>query len=221
MTARKHTPKPTAPVQPRLPGPRAVLGIDPGQTGGAVALWTAPGTPPQVIGAWSWSPVVRQKLPCLRVLGVTVDGAQVERIAPSLGAAGFAVGAWVRAECIDRLDAVAIEAAQARPGMPGAGLAVARAAGELAGGVCAAWHGRVLWPTPSAWRAVAYPGRTRAAGKPDPSGLIAQTAGWPEGAADVWPGGVPEHTAEALGVALWAAAQGEGADVRAGAKAKA
>jgi hypothetical protein len=46
-------------------------------------------------------------------------------------------------------------------------------------------------------------------------------AGWPDGSADVWPGGVPEHTAEALGVALWAAAQGEGADVRAGAKAKA
>jgi hypothetical protein len=217
MTARK---RPTAPVQPRLPGPRVVLGIDPGQTGGAVALWTAPGALPQVLGAWSWAPVTRQKLPYLRALGVTGDGAQVEHIVPSLGVVGASVRA-LASSLVNSIDAVAIEAAQARPGMPGAGLAVARAAGELAGGVCAAWHGRVLWPTPSAWRAVAYPGRTRAAGKPDPSSLIAQTAGWPEGAADVWPGGVPEHTAEALGVALWAAAQGEGADVRAGAKAKA
>lgn len=216
MTARKR-----APVQTRLPGPRVVLGIDPGQTGGAVALWTAPGALPQVLGAWAWSPVVRQKLPCLRMLGVTVDGAQSYTIAPSLGAVGFAVGAWMRAECIDRLDAVAIEAAQARPGMPGAGLAVARAAGELAGGVCAAWHGRPLWPTPSAWRAVAFPGGARRDGKPDPRALIAQTAGWPEGAAEVWPDGVPEHTAEALGVAIWAAAQGVDADVRAGSKAKA
>jgi len=196
------------------------LGIDPGQTGGAVALWTAPGALPQVLGAWSWSPVVRQKLPCLRVLGVTVDGPRPEWAAVSLGAVGASVRA-LASVLVNSIDAVAIEAAQARPGMPGAGLAVARAAGELAGGVCAAWHGRVLWPTPSAWRAVAYPGRTRAAGKPDPSGLIAQTAGWPEGAADVWPDSVPEHAAEALGVALWAAAQGEGADVRAGAKAKA
>ena len=216
MTARKRT---TAPVQPRLPGPRVVLGIDPGQTGGAVALWTAPGALPQVLGAWSWGPVTRNKLPCLRVLGVTGDGPRPEWAAVSLGAVGASVRA-LASVLVNSIDAVAIEAAQARPGMPGAGLAVARAAGELAGGVCAAWHGRVLWPTPSAWRAVAYPGRTRAAGKPDPSGLIAMTAGWPEGSADVWPEGVPEHTAEALGVALWAAAQGEGADVRAGAKAR-
>jgi hypothetical protein len=215
MTARKRT---AAPVQPRLPGPRVVLGIDPGQTGGAVALWTAPGTMPQVLGAWSWAPVTRQKLPCLRVVAVVQDGHGVVDL-PSLGAVGVDVARLCHAADI-RIDAVAIEAAQARPGMPGAGLAVARAAGELAGGVCAAWHGRVLWPTPSAWRAAAYPGRTRAAGKPDPSGLIAQTAGGPDGAADVWPDGVPEHTAEALGVALWAAAQGEGADVRAGAKAR-
>jgi hypothetical protein len=219
MTARKRTPKPAAPVQPRLPGPRVVLGIDPGQTGGAVALWTAPGALPQVLGAWSWAPVVRQKLPCLRVLSVTVDGPRPEWAAVSLGAVGASVRV-LASVLVNSIDAVAIEAAQARPGMPGAGLAVARAAGELAGGICAAWSGRVLWPTPSAWRAVAYPGRTRAAGKPDPSGLIAQTAGWPEGSADVWPEAVPEHTAEALGVALWAAAQGEGADVRAGAKAR-
>jgi hypothetical protein len=215
MTARKRT---TTPVQPRLPGPRVVLGIDPGQTGGAVALWTAPGALPQVLGAWSWSSVTRNKLPCLRMQGV--NGAGYGMIdAPALGVVGHRIMRLCQDTAII-VEAVAIEAAQARPGMPGAGLAVARAAGELAGGVCAAWSGRVLWPTPSAWRAVAYPGRTRAAGKPDPSGLIAQTAGWPEGSADVWPDGVPEHTAEALGVALWAAAQGEGADVRAGAKAR-
>jgi hypothetical protein len=196
-----------------------VLGIDPGQTGGAVALWTAPGALPQVLGAWSWAPVVRQKLPCLRMLAVSNTNPDMLD-APSLGVVGHRIMRSYQGTTL-HFDAVAIEAAQARPGMPGAGLAVARAAGELAGGVCAAWHGRVLWPTPSAWRAVAYPGRTRAAGKPDPSGLIAQTAGWPEGAADVWPDGVPEHTAEALGVALWAAAQGMSADVRAGAKAKA
>lgn len=219
MTARKRTPKPT-PVQPRLPGPRVVLGVDPGQTGGAVALWSAPGALPQVLGAWSWSPVVRNRLPCFRSIGVTTEGPRAERVVVSLGLVSAAIRMLTDA-LVTNIDAVAIEAAQARPGMPGAGLAVARAAGELAGGVCAAWHGRVLWPTPSAWRAVAYPGRARAAGKPDPSGLIAQTAGWPEGAGDVWPDGVPEHTAEALGVALWAAAQGEGADVRAGARAKA
>jgi hypothetical protein len=218
MTTRKRAPKPAASVQPRLPGPRVVLGIDPGQTGGAVALWTAPGALPQVLGAWSWAPVTRQKLPCLRMQGV--NGAGYGMIdAPALGVVGHRIMRLCQDTAII-VDAVAIEAAQARPGMPGAGLAVARAAGELDGGVCAAWHGRVLWPTPSAWRAAAYPGRTRAAGKPDPSCLIAETAGWPEGSADVWPGGVPEHTAEALGVALWAAAQDEGADVRAGAKAR-
>jgi hypothetical protein len=198
-----------------------VLGVDPGQTGGAVALWTAPGAMPQVLGAWSWAPVVRQKLPCLRVLAA---GPVLRREVIDVALGGIACGIATEAAVLAgrvALDAVAIEAAQARPGMPGAGLAVARAAGELAGGVCAAWSGRVLWPTPSAWRAVAYPGRARAAGKPDPSGLIAMTAGWPEGSAGVWPDGVPEHTAEALGVALWAAAQGEGADVRAGARAKA
>jgi hypothetical protein len=217
MTARKRA---TAPVQPRLPGPRVVLGIDPGQTGGAVALWTAPGALPQVLGAWSWGPVTRNKLPCLRVLAAgPVLRREVIDVALGGIARSIATEAAVLAGRV-ALDAVAIEAAQARPGLPGAGLAVARAAGELAGGVCAVWHGRVLWPTPSAWRAVGYPGRTRAAGKPDPSGLIAQTEGWPEGAADVWPDGVPEHTAEALGVALWAAAQGMNADVRAGAKAR-
>jgi hypothetical protein len=218
MTARKRT---TAPVQPRLPGPRVVLGIDPGQTGGAVALWSAPGALPQVLGAWSWSPVTRQKLPCLRMLAV---GPVLRREVIDVALGGIARGIATEAAALAghaALDAVAIEAAQARPGMPGAGLAVARAAGELAGGVCAAWHGRVLWPTPSAWRCVAYSNRVKRDGKPDPSGLIAETAGWPEGAADVWPDGVPEHTAEALGIALWAAAQGEGADVRAGAKAKA
>ena len=219
MTARKRAPKPAAPVQPRLPGPRVVLGIDPGQTGGAVALWTAPGALPQVLGAWSWAPVVRQKLPCLRAVCLTHDGRGVVDV-PSLGAVGVKIARLCQDAAII-VDAVAIEAAQARPGMPGAGLAVARAAGELAGGVCAAWHGRVLWPTPSAWRAAAYPGGAKRDGKPDPSGLIAQTEGWPEGSANVWPDGVPEHTAEALGVALWAAAQGMNADVRAGAKAKA
>ena len=218
MTAGRKRAK-AAPVQVRLPGPRVVLGIDPGQTGGAVALWTAPGAPPQVLGAWSWAPVTRNKLPCLRMQGVIGTGYGMID-APALGVVGHRIMRLCQDAAII-VDAVAIEAAQSRPGAPGAGLAVARAAGELAGGVCAAWYGRPLWPTPSAWRAVAYPGGVRRAGKPDPSSLISQTEGWPEGAAEVWSDGVPEHTAEALGVALWAAAQGPDADVRAGAKAKA
>jgi hypothetical protein len=213
--------KPRRPKAPPLPLPPPppfrsgwALGIDPGREGAAVVIHVKDGKP-SLQYAFAWRPSTRAKIEGYAMLAW--NNGQRCLTAATWHHTPAALGAYLTARTgIGDDDRAACEAQWAGR-HPGAGLALSRWSGLLVGALEVTAKARPLdWPTPSEWRApvraqlahLTGAAASKAPGKGDPQALAALVGGWPAGIGACLGGtddAPPEHVAEALGVALWAA----------------
>ena len=223
---RAKAPKAKAEPQAPLPltfgsTPRIVVGIDPGATGAAVILRCGTSGPPSLVAAVFWQERQRKS-------GTVYEPTwwpSPMRAAVSLHAIGAALAHEAAEAAGVTLPTMPIHAACERQysgRFAAAGLGVAWLAGLISGPLIDVVSKPIGRPAASEWRATAAPHasqrRKRSVSgdvKPCPSALGAQLAGgWPldllarfglplgSSGADL-----PVDLGEALGVALWAAAQ--------------